>query len=77
MTGGVVGRGLGRQPLEELVAQESQLATAGKPVGRHLPLPNQSAEVFDVHLEQLGGHRRGENGRELLHCLRGRMGATA
>jgi len=74
---GGVASGLGRQPLEQLVAQEPQLAAAGKPVGRQLPLPNESAEVFDVHLEQLGGHRRGEDGRELRHRLRGRIRETA
>jgi hypothetical protein len=30
-----------------------------------------------VHSEQLGGHRRGEDGRELVHRLRGRMEACA
>jgi hypothetical protein len=69
--------GLGRQPLEELVAQEPQLAPAGEPVGRQLPLPDQSPEVLDVHLQQLGGHCRGEDGWELVHHHRGRTGARA
>ena len=69
--------GLGAEPREQLVAQEPQLATTGEPVRRQLPLPNQSAEVLHVHLEQLGGHRRGEDRRVLVHHLRGRIGALA
>jgi hypothetical protein len=74
---GAVDPRLGRQPLEQLVAQESQLASTGEPVRRQLSLPYESAEVLDVHLEQFGGHRRSEDGRELLHRLRGRIGARA
>jgi hypothetical protein len=75
--GGAVPTGLVRKPLEELVAQEPQLAPAGEPVRWQLPLPDQSAEVLDVYLQQLGGHRGGEDGRELVHRQRGRIGALA
>ena len=68
---------LGCEPLEELVPQESQLTSTGESVARQLPFPNQSAEVLDVHLEQFRGHRRREDGRELVHRLRGRIEANA
>ena len=72
-----VDTGLHRQPLEQLVAQEAQLSAAGEPVGRQLPVSHQSAEVLDVHLEELGGHRRGEDRRELVHDSWGPTGAAA
>ena len=72
-----VDAGLQCQPLEELVAQEPQLAAAGEPVRRHLALTHQPSEVLDVDLEELGSHRRGENGRELVHDSWGPTGAAA
>lgn len=66
-----VGRaGLRREPLEELVAQEPQLAAAGKAMAGDLPLTNQLAEVLHVDLQELGGHRRSEDGRELGRARR-------
>jgi hypothetical protein len=56
---------LGGEPLEQLVAQEPQLATPREAVARDLALPHELPEVLDVDLEQLGGHRRGQDRREL------------
>jgi hypothetical protein len=72
-----VDAGLYGQPLEQLVAQESELASAREAVGRELPLSHQPPEVLDVHLEELGGHRRGQDGRELVHDPWGPMGSAA
>ena len=72
-----VDAGLPGQPLEQLVAEEAQLAPAGKPVGRQLLFSDQPAEVFDVYLEQLRGHGRGEDGRVLVHDSWGPTGDAA
>jgi len=62
--------GLRSEPVEELVAQEPELAAAGEPVTRDLAFTHQLPEVLDMDLQQLRGHRRREHGREVSRCRR-------
>jgi hypothetical protein len=54
------------EPLEQLVAEEAQLASSGETVTRHPPLPDHLAQVLDVDLEELGRERGGEDWWEFL-----------
>jgi hypothetical protein len=54
------------KPLEQLVAQEAQLASAGEAMTGHPPLPDHLPEVLDVYLEELGGERGSQDRWELL-----------
>ena len=58
--------GLVADPGDELVADEPDLPPAGEPVRRDAVLPDHLAEVLDVHLEELGRLRGGEDRRDAL-----------
>src|SRR5262245_5168492 len=61
--------GLSSHPLDQLVTEEPDLPAAGEAVGRHPALTHHSAQVLDVDVEQLGGHRRGEDRRRRRRAL--------
>lgn len=68
MIGVAVGRaGLGSQPDEQLVAQEAQFAAAREPMGGHLPLAHELAQVLHVDLEQFGGERSRQHWWKVVH----------
>ena len=51
-------------PVDQLVAEEADLAPAGKAVRRHPFLAHHAPQVLDVHVQQVGRHRGGEDRRE-------------